>query len=62
MKLKLDSRCSNNQAEQLAIVNVLEAIESLVILEDSPHTATIYTDSKIMLDSLRSAGNHAYLI
>jgi len=27
--LKLDSRCSNNQAEQLAIFKALEAIESL---------------------------------
>jgi ribonuclease HI len=47
--------------EQLAIVKVLEAIEPLVIPEDSPHTATIYTDSRITLDSLKNAGNHAYL-
>jgi hypothetical protein len=36
MKLKLDSRCSNNQAEQLATVRALEAIEFLAILEYSP--------------------------
>jgi len=29
LKLKLDSRCPNNQAEQLALVKALEAIESL---------------------------------
>jgi hypothetical protein len=29
LKLKLDDRCSNNQAEQLAILKALEAIESM---------------------------------
>jgi ribonuclease HI len=29
IKLRLDSRCSNNQAEQLAIIKTLEAIESI---------------------------------
>jgi ribonuclease HI len=28
LKFKLDNRCSNNQAEQLAIVNPLEVVES----------------------------------
>ena len=29
LKLKLDDRCSNNQAVQLAIIRALEAIESM---------------------------------
>jgi ribonuclease HI len=29
VQLKLDNRCSNNQAEQLAILKVLETIESM---------------------------------
>ena len=62
IKLKLDSRCSNKQAEQIAIVKALEAIESLAILEDSPRTATIYTVRRITLDSLKNINNHAHLI
>jgi ribonuclease HI len=29
LKFKLDNRCSNNQAEQLAIFKALEAIETI---------------------------------
>ena len=60
IKLKLDSRFSHNLAEQTAIVNALEAIESLAIPYDSPSTATIYTDSRITLASLKGASNHAH--
>jgi ribonuclease HI len=62
IKLKLDSRCSNNQAEQLAIIKALEAIESIHTADINTRTATIFTDSKITLDSLQNASNHAYLI
>jgi len=62
LKLKLDSRCSNNQAEQLAIVKALEAIESLHKKLINPRTATIFTDSRVTLDSLRKVNNHACLI
>jgi ribonuclease HI len=58
----LDNRCSNNQAEQLAIVKALEAIESLHNKVIHPRTATILTDSMVALDSLRNANNHAYLV
>jgi len=50
IKLKLDTRCSNNQAEQLAIVKTLEAIESLHNKVIHPRTATIFTDSRVALD------------
>ena len=62
LKLKLDNRCSNNQAEQLAIVKELEVIESQQENHNGHGTAVIYTDSKITLDSIRSAKNHNHLV
>jgi len=62
IKLKLDNRCSNNQAEQLAIVKALEAIESLHNKLIHPRTATIFTDGRVALDSFRNVNNHAYLV
>jgi len=61
VQLKLDNRCSNNQAEQLAILKVLETIESMNSLSINPRTATIFTDSRVSLDSLHNANNHAHL-
>jgi membrane-associated protease RseP (regulator of RpoE activity) len=58
----LDSRCSNNQAEHLAIVKALEVIETIDIMENSPRTGTILTDSRISIDSLKNVNNHSYLI
>jgi ribonuclease HI len=62
IKLRLDSRCSNNQAEQLAITKALEAIESINTTENRPRTATVFTVSRITLDSLQNSNNHKYLI
>jgi ribonuclease HI len=63
LKFKLDNRCSNNQAEQLSIAKGLEVIESIDISENSPRTVTsIFTDSRITLDSLKNVNNHGYLI
>jgi hypothetical protein len=36
-KFKLDTRCSNNQTEQLAITKALEAIEIIDNLQDIPY-------------------------
>jgi ribonuclease HI len=60
--LKLDNRCSNNQAEQLAIVKALEIIEMQKVKNNKSETAVIYTDSKITLDSIRNAKNHDHLV
>jgi hypothetical protein len=49
LKFKLDKKCSNNQAEQLAIVKVLEAIETLDITENGPCSAAIFMDSRITI-------------
>jgi ribonuclease HI len=62
IKLILDIRFSNNQAEQLAIIKALEAIESINTTDKSASTATVITDSRITLDSSQNANNHAYLI
>ena len=62
-KFKLDNRCSNNQAEQLAITKVLEATEKIDTSENTPpRTATILTDSSITIDSIKNVRNHSYLI
>jgi ribonuclease HI len=61
LKFKLDNRCSNNQAEQLAIVKALEVIESQQENHNEHRRAVIYTDSKITLDSIRNAKNHNHL-
>ena len=55
LKFKLDKRCSNNQAEQLAIVKALEAMETQTAKHNAHKTAVVYTDSKITMDSIRSA-------
>ena len=62
IKIKLDKRCSNNQAEQLAMLKDLEAINSLTKHTVNPRTATVFTDSRVSLDSLRNPNNHVYLV
>jgi ribonuclease HI len=62
IKIKLDNRCSNNQAEQQAILKPLEAINSLNKHTINPRTATIFTDSRVSIDSLWNPNNHAYLV
>ena len=47
LKYRLDNRCFNNQAEQLAIAKALEALEKTDIEENSPCTTAIIADSKI---------------
>jgi ribonuclease HI len=62
LKFKLDNKCSNNQAEQLAIAKVLEVIDAIDIAENSPRTIGIFPDSKITVDSVKNVNNHIYLI
>ena len=52
IKFKLDNKCSNIQAEQLAIFKALEIIEAIEITVNSPRTVTIFPDSRISIDSL----------
>jgi ribonuclease HI len=62
VRLKLNTRCSNNLAEQFAILKALEAIESLDNNTINPLTAIIYADSRVSLDSLLNPKNHAFLV
>jgi len=59
-KYRLHNHCSNNQAEQVAILKALEQLLSL------PHktnrTVAINTDSKVTLDSLKNNTIHSVLI
>jgi ribonuclease HI len=61
-KLKLEDRCSNNQAEQLAIHKALEKTEMLNRENINPLTAILYTDSRVSLDSIRIPKNHSFLV
>ena len=61
LKYKMDSRCSNNQAEQLAIVKALQALESLNIYDYSQRTAAVITDIRVALDSIKNTHNHSFL-
>jgi len=62
LQFKLDNRCSNNQAEQLAILKALEKLEVLSRQSINPNSATIFTDSRITLDSLQNYKNHGFLV
>jgi ribonuclease HI len=46
LQYNLDSKCSNNQAEQLAIAKDLEALETIDIEENSSRTAAIIMDNR----------------
>jgi ribonuclease HI len=61
-KLKLEDRCWNKQAEQVAIRKALEEIELLDKESITPLTAIIYTDSRVSLDALCNPNIHAFLI
>ena len=60
--MNLAKRCSNKQAEQVAILKALEEIDLLNREGSSPITAIIYTDSRISLDLLHNTNNHSYFV
>jgi len=59
LRYKLNNRCTNNQAEQLAI---LKALQYTVNIHAEITTATVYTDSRITLDCLKNSGLHTALM
>jgi ribonuclease HI len=61
MKYKLHEKCSNNQAEQMAILKALQAIDTIKI-NNTPRTVKINTDSRITLESLKNTKNRNHLI
>ena len=54
-KYRLKGRCSNNQAEQLAI---LKALENIQYMETDERTVIVSTDSRVTLESLKKRKNH----
>ena len=49
---KLHNKCSNTQAERVAILKALEILNSTEVMSDK--TAAVHTDSRITLDLLRN--------
>ena len=56
-KYKLRSHCSNNQAEQIAVLKALEQLQEMETLTGGE--AAIYMDSKVTIDSLKITLNTA---
>jgi ribonuclease HI len=59
-KYKLHSHCSNNQAEQIAILKALEQLPKLE--EPTNRKAAIFTYSKVAINSLKNHATHGFLI
>jgi ribonuclease HI len=57
IKYKLHNSCSNNQAEQTAILKALNTLGTIKLSQGVPRTAKIHTDSKIILLSLENPKN-----
>jgi len=58
LKYKLNNRCTNNQTEQLAI---LKALQHTVNIHVEDKMVTVYTDSRMTLDSLKNTNIHTAL-
>ena len=54
MQCRLNERCSNNQAEQMAYLKALEDIEKL---EPEEKIVLVHTDGKITLQLLKNKKN-----
>ncbi|KAJ4431155.1 hypothetical protein ANN_19750 [Periplaneta americana] len=60
MKNRLHSDCSNNQAEQMAILKAIELNRLNIVPEE--RTVAVFTDSQITIALLRNSRNHSYII
>jgi ribonuclease HI len=61
LKYKLHSNCSNHQAEQI-LVAIVKALENTNISDNRRKIATIYTDSKVTIQSVKNHKIHKSLI
>jgi len=61
-KFILNHRCSNNQAEKLAIFKALDLINYLEIADNKPRTIGVHIDSTITTDCLKNASKHNYIM
>jgi ribonuclease HI len=62
MKYNLAERCSNNQAEQLAIAKALEKTKNLHQMQGNQRSLAIQTESRVSLDALTNPNNHPNLL
>jgi len=58
MQYRLNERCTNNQAEQMAILKALEYIQKM---EPEEKVVLVHTDSKITLQLLQNQKKHTKL-
>ena len=61
LKFRLDTNCSNNQAEQFAILKALQHVQHHH-KDITPKSVAVFSDSRITLDSLKNKNNHSKLI
>jgi len=59
-KYRLQDCCSNNQAEQIAILKSLDQLPTLA--DQNSRTVVIYTDSKVTLSLLKNNSIHSFVI
>jgi ribonuclease HI len=57
LRYRMDTSCTNNQAEAFTILKALEYLQTKQENEEDK-TATVYTDSKTTLDSLYNTEKH----
>jgi len=60
--LRLAGECSNNQAEQLAIVKALDKLRDFRHLQGLQRSVAVHTDSRITLDAIENPRNHQHLV
>ena len=58
---RMDTRCTNNQAEAFAILKALEYIQTTQTNKEHK-AATVHTDSRTTLDLLYNTDIHTFLI
>ena len=59
LKFRFNKRCNNNHAEELAVSRALEYTENI---KTEDKTATINTDCRTTLDSLKNNNIHTFLV
>jgi ribonuclease HI len=59
LKYRLNDKCSNNQAEQIAI---LKALEKLQNLDPKEKIVQLFTDSRITIEAIKHPKNHTRII
>jgi len=62
LRYKLAEKCSNNQAEQHAIVKSLKKLRKMQTTQRNHRTAAIHTDSRTTLEAIANPRKHQSLV